>query len=53
MREEKQPIKFWYWPTDDNECYRIYVYDEDWGIEGSTALLQLITPKGRIPNSNL
>ena len=33
--------------------YRVYFYDEEWEIEAGTALLQLITPKGSIPNSNL
>jgi hypothetical protein len=45
--------KFWYRPTEENEGFRIYSYDEEWEIEAGTALLQLITPKGSIPNSNV
>ncbi len=56
--------KFWYRAMDanssnddgnrdkDNENgYRVYFYDEAWELEATTALLQLVTPKGRIPNS--
>lgn len=47
--------KFWYNRTNDNgqEGYRVYFYDEEWELAAGTALLQLITPKGSIPNSNI
>ena len=47
--------KFWYRPTEDGDDkgFRVYFYDEEWEIEAGTALLQLITPKGSIPNSNV
>ena len=45
--------KFWYRPTESNDGYRVYYYDEEWEIEAGLALLQLITPKGRIPNTNV
>lgn len=55
--------KFWYREveeTNSNENnrkkdngYRVYFYDEAWELEATTALLQLVTPRGRIPNSNI
>jgi hypothetical protein len=47
--------KFWYNRTNDNgqEGYKVYFYDEEWELAAGTALLQLITPKGSIPNSNI
>jgi hypothetical protein len=53
--------KFWYTKIkndgngNDNaqDGYRVYFYDEEWELEAGTALLQLITPKGSIPNSNI
>jgi len=44
--------KFWYNQIND-DGYRVYFYDEEWELEAGTALLQLITPKGSIPNSKI
>lgn len=47
--------KFWYRESNDSDggkVYRVFSYDEEWEVEASYALLQLITPKGSIPNSN-
>eukprot|EP00547_Thalassionema_nitzschioides_P004338 CAMPEP_0194218376 /NCGR_PEP_ID=MMETSP0156-20130528/23635_1 /TAXON_ID=33649 /ORGANISM="Thalassionema nitzschioides, Strain L26-B" /LENGTH=179 /DNA_ID=CAMNT_0038947701 /DNA_START=310 /DNA_END=849 /DNA_ORIENTATION=- len=45
--------KFWYRPTENEgeTGYRVYFYDEEWEVAASTALLQLVTPKGSMPNS--
>lgn len=43
--------KFWYQLQEDNK-YRVTFYDEDWEIPAGLALLQLVTPRGTIANTN-
>ena len=45
--------KFWYRESSQKDGFQIYFYDEEWELPASTALLQLVTPKGSIPNSNV
>ena len=33
--------------------YQVHFYDEQWEVEAGLAFLQLITPKGKIPNSKM
>jgi len=50
--------KFWYrsgnnsaQSTGAQDALRVYLYDEEWEIPASRALLQLVTPAGTIKNS--
>ena len=45
--------KFWYreYQEGDETIFRVHFYDEAWEIPAGRALLQLVTPKGTIPNS--
>merc|ERR1719491_330518 len=50
--------KFWYRSGDDSaqltgaqDGLRVFLYDEEWEIPASRALLQLVTPGGTIKNS--
>lgn len=47
--------KFWYRNSvnEDGFAYKVYFYDEEWELKTWKALLQLVTRKGTIPNSDL
>lgn len=44
--------KFWYRQSENEEGYQVYFYDEAWELEATRALLQLVTPKGTMPNKS-
>lgn len=43
--------KFWY--REDGFSYKVYFYDEEWELKTWKALLQVVSRKGTIPNSDL
>lgn len=47
--------KFWYrkYEGPKGSMYKVYFYDEEWELKTWKALLQLITRKGTIPNSDV
>lgn len=47
--------KFWYRKSvnEDGFSYKVYFYDEEWELKTWKALLQVVSRKGTIPNSDL